>query len=725
MKVAVIYNRKEFDESGVINQFGIINQEAYNIETVERVAKSLESGGHNVRVIEGNKNVIDALQNFMPKVMSGEVPGMVFNMAYGIQGRSRYTHIPAMLEMLGVPYLGSSPSGHAVALDKVLTKIILLRNNLPTPEYRVILGSNDNLSDIDFYPVIVKPRSEAVSIGMKVVHNHQDLKNAVNAMLSEGRQVFIEQFIPGREFAVGVLGNEPMMEILPIVEIDLNGDPNGIQTYDDKTKSPKNKICPAPIDNELAEKLRDLTRKTFNYLGLNDFARVDFRVDSDGNIYILEINSMASLGKTGSYSFAAKIAGYDYTSLVNKMLEVAAIRNFGEIYLSTQTEDNSKFKRTQPLHSKLRSYIRSQMPTIEDYLYRMVSINSYTYNVESVNLLGKWISDRLQILGFNRQTFKQSDLGDILYFTNHHEEINDVLLLSHIDTVYDYRNFVPYLIDRGRIIGSGVAESKGGIAVAISALSALKFTRNLKNLKVGFLLTTDDIFGGKAGKKIIREISHNSKLVLGLKYCDKNGALITSSSGAMHYQIDISAFRNMNDEIIDIMEPLAKKMLHWQKLSNSQKKIKIMIKEINAKSSSFAVSNHASAKIVAAYNDINDKEILDKEIKEIATKIPKGNLEISIKRTLSREPLQETTEKETFFEDTKNQALKYEMKLSKSHRNYSSNLCFVPNEIIAVDGFGPIGGAPRSPNEYIFRDSIPDRALLLAMIIYNSGQKNG
>jgi len=120
MKVAVIYNKRHPEESDVINIFGPQTKERYNPKTVERVASALEKGGHNVKVVEGNMHMVDELRRFMPRVMAGERPGMVFNMAYGIQGRSRYTHIPAMLEMLGVPYVGCGPAAHAVALDKVM-----------------------------------------------------------------------------------------------------------------------------------------------------------------------------------------------------------------------------------------------------------------------------------------------------------------------------------------------------------------------------------------------------------------------------------------------------------------------------------------------------------------------------------------------------------------------------------------------------------------------------
>ena len=118
MKVGIIHNE---DMTRVINVFGMQNKEKYNPRTVKRVAAALESGGHNVAVIDGNMHVVESLEHFMPRVLDGERMGMVFNMAYGIQGESRYTHIPSMLEMLGIPYVGSGPSGHALALDKIIT----------------------------------------------------------------------------------------------------------------------------------------------------------------------------------------------------------------------------------------------------------------------------------------------------------------------------------------------------------------------------------------------------------------------------------------------------------------------------------------------------------------------------------------------------------------------------------------------------------------------------
>lgn len=170
MKVAVIYNKHEVHPSDVINLFGPQTKERYNPKTVEMVASSLEKGGHNVRVIEGNIEVAEDLQGFMPRVIAGERPGMVFNMAYGIQGQSRYTHVPAMLEMLGVPYVGSGPQAHAVALDKILAKIVFQQQGLSTPGFWFFSSPDADMAGVT-YPVIVKPKMEAVSMGLKIVHD--------------------------------------------------------------------------------------------------------------------------------------------------------------------------------------------------------------------------------------------------------------------------------------------------------------------------------------------------------------------------------------------------------------------------------------------------------------------------------------------------------------------------------------------------------------------------
>ncbi|MHC4406653.1 MAG: D-alanine--D-alanine ligase family protein, partial [Planctomycetota bacterium] len=418
------------------------------------MAAGLEGGGHTVRVIDGNMHLVEQLRDFMPRVLEGQRPGMVFNMAYGIQGVSRYTHLPAILEMLGVPYVGSNPMAHGLALDKVIAKIVFQNAGLPTPGFWNFASADDQFEDLVF-PVIVKPKMEAVSYGIEVVDNEADLRAAVKHIIDEFQQhVLVEQFIPGREFAVGLLGNGPP-EVLPIVEIDLEGDPDAIQTAGDKLQKPRDKICPAEIPEEKAEEIRSLVRHAFQSLQLSDFARVDLRMDAEGNLYILEINSMASLGLTGTYVHAAKTAGYTYASLVNRILDVAAMRYFGRDYAADAAEHGAEGKaKPEKLSTRVRSYLRAQAPTIEDAVRLMVEFRTPPHEVEWVNALGEWLTAQFKQLGFSVRSIPRVDVGNVLYFYNHEDDERDVLLLGHLDTAIPAGGFVPFREVGSRIYGT-------------------------------------------------------------------------------------------------------------------------------------------------------------------------------------------------------------------------------------------------------------------------------
>lgn len=722
MKIAVIYNHLEIDDSDVINFFGTRNKERYNPKTVEKVATALEKGGHNVRVLKGNMHIIESLQQFMPKVVRGERPGMVFNMAYGIQGQSRYTHIPAMLEMVGIPYVGSGPDGHTIALDKVLSKMLFQRNNIPTPSFWLFSRPDENCNDV-VYPVIVKPKMEAVSFGLRVVDNEKDLKSAVAFITKEyNQQALVESFIPGREFAVGLLGNGPNLEVLPIVEIDLCGDPQAIQSIDDKMIKPRDKICPPDLSQTLTDAINQLAINAFNSLGLHDFARVDIRMNPDNELYLLEINSMASLGMTGTYVHSSKVKGYSYSALVNRMVDVAAFRYFGNSFLQDTDNDTNAKKKSEPLHFRIRNYIRSQLSTIEDYLEQMVRINTNLNNVEGLNTLGNWISTRFNHLGFHRQSYPQSEVGNVLYFSNHLKENNDILILGHLDTKYDFDTYVPFHEERGRIIGSGVAESKGGIAIILGAIHALRFTRSIKNIRCGILLTSDDSIGGRFSKKLIAELSQQAKCVINTKYGDIQGGIVTGCDGTREYQISLSNVKNLkkNQAPKDIITFVTKKVIAWQKMTSEEKGLLVKVVKLNAWAAEGISSDHAAVTLFVRFSEKNKSKEIDRQIIQIAEKNTGNDFQVQIKRSFRRLPVHESDINLKLFAAIKKIADPLEIRISSIHRNSSSDICHVPEQIPALDGFGPVGGDCQSPNEYIIRDSLIDRSALLALIIQKS-----
>ena len=136
-------------------------------------------------------------------------------------------------------------------------------------------------------------------------------------------------------------------------------------------------------------------------------------------MYILELNSMASLGKTGSFIRGAEAAGYTYDSLINKMLDVAAIRHFGE---TSHVGTDPASAHSQPLRTAARSYLRSHANTTVQFLRQITDINTTVRNVENVNRLGKIISRRLAHLGFAEHPHRQFDIGDISYYANHNPQ---------------------------------------------------------------------------------------------------------------------------------------------------------------------------------------------------------------------------------------------------------------------------------------------------------------
>ena len=712
-----MYNKDKIDPSDVINISDIPTQEHYSLKTIEKVAKALEKGGHTVKLIEANMHAIDEMHDFMPKVMDGERPGLVFNMAYGLQGHNRYTHVPALLEMLGVPYLGSGPEAHVIVQDKVMTKLVLQRNNIPTPGFWVFSSHEDQFDDLIF-PVIVKPKSESTSMGMKVVDNWGDLREAVKEQVKKYRQdALVEQFIPGREFAVGLIGNANSVEVLPIVEIDLQGDPDKIQSNEDKLKKPLDKICPAKLTKEQEDEMKRLCLLAFKKLGINDFCRVDFRMDKNGNMYILELNSMASLGVQGSFVHAAITVGYTFESLINKLLDVAAIRYFGESPSHAPQMDASENLRSQPLRVSARSYLRSHLRTTITLLQEMCVVNTSVRNVENINRLGMMLSKRLTHLGFSEHIHNQFDIGDIRYFTNHEGKTDDVLLIVHLDTPYASRDYVQFREEKSKLFGSGIAESKGGIAVMLSALQALRFSKKLRKINCGILLTTDDSLGGQYAQPFIESYSKNAKYVLGLKWGKIDGGIVTSASGRDEFKINMSNISDSSRPTISELIPVVcKKITAIKKLSKKDSIIRIM--SIDGQTSYGNSPDHVSISFYTTFANKSDANELERQIKSILKKQEDMKIDLEVSKGVRRDPYLESTNTKKLYSIVEELSIRLEQKINSIHRDISSDISHVPQEISSLEGLGPLGAEYRSPNEYILKDSLIDRSLLLTMLIH-------
>ncbi|MBI3273277.1 MAG: D-alanine--D-alanine ligase [Planctomycetes bacterium] len=298
------------------------------------VARTLLERGHVVKLV-GLRDRLDPLLHAPP----GELGEIVFNMTEAFGGRASLDYaVAGVLELLGVPYTGSSPQGLVLTRDKALTKKILRHHDIRVPDFHVFpLGTFERRpSDLRF-PLIVKPLSEDASVGIaqaSVVKDDEQLRERVEFLHARLRSdVIVEELILGRELYLGVLGGEPT-KALPPVEMLFEGLPeeSRIATFKAKwsakyrtTKGIRNVIA-ENLPPEVLEKLRDVALRAFRVLGLRDYGRIDVRLAPDHEVYVLEANPNPFIARDEDLPNAAQAAGIPYPDFVETIAACALRR---------------------------------------------------------------------------------------------------------------------------------------------------------------------------------------------------------------------------------------------------------------------------------------------------------------------------------------------------------------------------------------------------------------
>jgi len=307
-RVALVRNRID---AGEIGRLGRPTRRGRALRSVQKIADALREGGHTVKVMEGDASLLKELRKFFPPYpRTGEPGGIVLNLAHGIRGDARTTHVPALLEMSGIAYVGPTPLGHAVAFDKVVAKVLMQQAAVPTPPFRVLAGPGDDAMDLR-YPAIVRPRHQP-DARPTLVEDRTQLRTAVKKVVRRYRQeALVEEYVAGRHIGVALLGNAPV-ECLPLVELD---------------PERREKICPARLDETLAERIREYAKAAFRACGCRDYARIDVRVGESGEVWVLEVNTLGILARGGAFARAGAQAGYAFPQLVCRIIEVARARH--------------------------------------------------------------------------------------------------------------------------------------------------------------------------------------------------------------------------------------------------------------------------------------------------------------------------------------------------------------------------------------------------------------
>ena len=305
---------------------------------LEQLRGALKSCGHAVQSLP----VDDAVAPMVAE-LTAAAPDIVFNLAESFGGKSALeSNVAALLNLLGLRYTGSSPTGLLLAGDKSLTKQLLSFHGIRTPEFATVFrGAVDWAGDIAF-PLIVKPPQEDASLGIttsSVVNDLRELFTRIDELQSEFQQpVLVEQFIEGREFYVGVLGNANA-RALPVIELDFSGFPAGVPRIaswaakwgDDGAGSGEQyagtrSVFPTDLASELVERMQQVAIDAFHALRLRDYARIDLRVSDGGEIFVIEVNPNCYLERESEFARAAAAGEIDYDALIARIVELASAR---------------------------------------------------------------------------------------------------------------------------------------------------------------------------------------------------------------------------------------------------------------------------------------------------------------------------------------------------------------------------------------------------------------
>lgn len=297
---------------------GISSERSVSLQSGQGVYQALRSKGIDAHLFDVREGCLATLaeQRF----------DRVFIALHGRFGEDGC--IQGVLELLGIPYTGPGVMASAIAMDKIMTKRILLDKGIPTPKYAVAYTEEEvsQAEKVLGLPMIIKPPHEGSTLGLKKVRHHSDIKEAFTLSKTYESELLVEQCILGREFTVPVLGKGDSAHALPIIEImapDGNYDFNHKYIANDTTY-----VCPADLSPELTEKIQAYCVQAYNAIGCEGWSRIDVMLDANHCPWILEINTSPGMTSHSLVPMAAKANGMAYADLCVYLLGQAKTKIF-------------------------------------------------------------------------------------------------------------------------------------------------------------------------------------------------------------------------------------------------------------------------------------------------------------------------------------------------------------------------------------------------------------
>jgi len=296
----------------VVVMGGFSSEREISLQSGQCVVAALTRLGYDVASLDFDQRFAERLREMRPDV--------VFNALHGVGGEDGV--IQGVLEWMGVSYTGSDVRGCAISIDKHLTKKLVSAEGLPTAPWDIFHVEQGELLLLPGslrLPLVVKPRCEGSSTGVRIVRTHEEWSQAIRDCTASC--VLVEQYVAGREFTCGVLFDQA----LPVIGIKPSQD--GFYSYEAKYAVGESRHeLPARIDADLGLRLQAVALAVHRLIGLRDYSRTDFIVGQDGHPYVLEINALPGLTSASLIPDACAAIGISYDALIDRLTTAALQR---------------------------------------------------------------------------------------------------------------------------------------------------------------------------------------------------------------------------------------------------------------------------------------------------------------------------------------------------------------------------------------------------------------
>ena len=312
---------------------------------IDSIYKALVSGGHEVYKVKVDINLL--------RNVAKTNCDLIFCHYTPMQNLSLQGNVFAALEILGIPIVGSGMFSQAVGLSKETTKIIAKNYGIRTTNSQLFYSPLDELDSNMEFPLFVKPESEALSVGIRndsYVENEAQLRETLSRLFKEvNPPILVEEYLSGREFTVGVLERNPILA-LPVMELKFSKGIRFRSLESVNNKDSMEKVFPEDLDESLINEMKEMSIKTFKALRCDVYGRADIRLDSKGNPYLMEFNTMPGLMKGGSFiETEANKIGIEFDELINEMVDITVKKHNDNIrikqtddFRNSSIEDNAK-----------------------------------------------------------------------------------------------------------------------------------------------------------------------------------------------------------------------------------------------------------------------------------------------------------------------------------------------------------------------------------------------